>query len=105
MKCYEIREFLGDYALDIPIDDRSVQTIFFNSRRNAETVKRIMEVDDSISNAATVCDMVEVVRCKDCIKRNTANCAMWFNCIKCGGQWSWESDNGFCNFGEMKEQT
>lgn len=62
MKEIEIRDFCGDYALDIPMGDGSVYTIYFNSYRNAKTVKRIMEVDDSIPNAATVCDMVEVVR-------------------------------------------
>ena len=61
MKGIEIRDFMGDYALDIPMGDRSVHTIYFNSRRNAEMVKRIMEVDDSVPNAATVCDVVEVV--------------------------------------------
>ena len=83
MKDIEIREFLGDYALDIPIGDSSVNTIFFNSRRNAETVKRIMEVDDSIPNASTVCDMVEVVRCKDCMYWGGA--AQGFACNKWSG--------------------
>lgn len=41
-------------------------TIYFNSRQNALNVKRILEVDASIPNAATVCDMTEVVHCKDC---------------------------------------
>lgn len=67
MKGIEIRDFMGDYALDIPMGEGCVHTIYFNSRRNAEMVKRIMEVDDSVPNAATVCDVVEVVRCKDCV--------------------------------------
>lgn len=62
MKGIEIRDFCGDYALDIPMGEGCVHTIYFNSYRNAETVKRIMEVDDSVPNAATVCEMVEVVR-------------------------------------------
>lgn len=61
MKGIEIRDFMGDYALDIPMGEGCVHTIYFNSRRNAEMVKRIMEVDDSVPNAATVCDVVEVV--------------------------------------------
>lgn len=32
----------------------------------AETVKRFIEVDDSIPNVATAVDFVEVVRCKNC---------------------------------------
>lgn len=62
----EIHEICGDYALDIDNFDGGKTTIYFNSRRNALNVKRILEVDDSIPNAATVCDMREVVRCKDC---------------------------------------
>ena len=110
MKGIEIRDFCGDYALDIPIDENCVQTIFFNSRRNAETVKRIMEVDDSVPNAATVCDMVEVVRCKDCIHsvplldrlmcKRTAHKSEngWFGLRA-------TADKHFCGHGERKEQT
>ena len=64
MKC-EISEICGDWALDIMTGEKV--TIYFNSRQNALNVKRILEVDDSIPNAATVCDMQEVVRCKECI--------------------------------------
>lgn len=67
MKC-EISEICGDWALEIfqyPAP-RKPTIVFFNSRQNALNVKRILEVDDSIPNAATVCDMQEVVRCKDC---------------------------------------
>lgn len=65
MKC-EISEICGDWALDINNFNGGKITIYFNSRQNALNVKRILEVDDSIPNAATVCDMQEVVRCKDC---------------------------------------
>lgn len=56
----KIREVCGDYALDIPFADGSVNTIYFNSKRNAETVKHIIEVDDSKPNTASVCEMEEV---------------------------------------------
>ena len=56
----KIREVCGDYALDIPFADGSVNTIYFNSKRNAETVKHIIEVDGSKPNEATVCDVQEI---------------------------------------------
>lgn len=56
----KIRDFCGDYALDIPFADGSVNTIYFNSKRNAETVKHIIEVDGSKPNHATVCEMEEI---------------------------------------------
>ena len=56
----KIRDICGDYALDIPFADGSVNTIYFNSKRNAETVKHIIEVDDSKPNNATVCEMEEI---------------------------------------------
>ena len=56
----KIREVSGDYALDIPFADGSVNTIYFNSSRSAETVKHIIEVDDSKPNNATVCEMEEI---------------------------------------------
>ena len=65
-KVSDIREFCGDYAIDIEYAKDFTFTMFFNSRRNAETVKRCIEVDDSVPNAATAVDFVEVVRCKDC---------------------------------------
>lgn len=56
----KIREVCGEYALDILFEDMSFNTIYFNSKRNAETVKHIIEVDGSKPNEATVCDMQEV---------------------------------------------
>ena len=47
-------------------------------------------------------DVVEVVRCKDCVNRNTPDCAMWYQCSICGGQWSWNVENGFCWCGERR---
>lgn len=62
-----ITDICGDYSLNIPnYNGIGVMSLYFNSNRNALNVKRIIEVDDSVPNVATVCDMVEVVRCKDC---------------------------------------
>lgn len=43
---YRIREICGDWALDIPFPG-SVVTIFFNSRTNAELVKKILIHEDA----------------------------------------------------------
>lgn len=48
-------------------------------------------------------DVVEVVRCKECKNRNTPECAMWYRCSVCDGQWSWETDNDYCSYGERSE--
>lgn len=56
----KIREVCGYYALDIPNYNGSNFTLLFNSRKNAETVKHIIEVDESKPNEATVCDMQEI---------------------------------------------
>lgn len=64
----KIREVCGDYALDIPFTDGSVNTIYFNSKRNAETVKHIIEVDGSNSNNATECEMEEIKHGKWLVK-------------------------------------
>lgn len=116
MKGITIRDFMGDYALDIPMGEGCVHTIYFNSRRNAETVKRIMEVDDSVPNAATVCDMVEVVRCKDCKHWTPMDDGIsWNNRGRADGRCKMlenmhYSERGltneyhFCSYGERKEQ-
>lgn len=46
-------------------------------------------------------DAVEVVRCKNCAKRYTAECLMEYECV-CGAQYSWESDDEFCSLGVRK---
>ena len=104
MKGITIRDFMGDYALDIPIGDRSVHTIYFNSRRNAETVKRIMEVDDSVPNAATVCDVVEVVRCKDCVHCVYIDAADIYRCDRRGYYSEEVKPSDYRSRGERKEQ-
>lgn len=60
----KIRDFCGDYALDIPDYNGSNFTLYFNSKRNAENVKRIIETDGSKPNEATVCDMQEIKHAK-----------------------------------------
>lgn len=61
-----IREICGDYALDLKYPDKTI-VIYFNSYQNALNVKRIIEIDRSVPNTATVADFVEVVRCKECV--------------------------------------
>ena len=57
----EIREICGDYAIDIKhgVLNKEALTLYFNSRKNAEMVKYIIEVDSSVPNVATVADVVE----------------------------------------------
>lgn len=78
----KIRDFCGDYALDIPFADGSVNTIYFNSKRNAETVKHIIEVDGSKPNEATVCDMQEIKHGKWIFEKDICGCT-WFICQNC----------------------
>ena len=77
----KIRDFCGDYALDIPNFNGETITLFFNSRRNAENVKRIIEVDGSVPNHATVCDMQEVRHGKNITTMNPVD---EFECSECG---------------------
>ena len=100
MKC-EIREICGDYALDIVAGKSEKVTIYFNSRQNALNVKRILEVDDSIPNAATVCDMQEVVRCKDC--RMATKDIMIDGWYHCDNNLMTHSPDCFCSYGENRE--
>ena len=77
--------------------------IYFNSMQNALNVQRILEVDASIPNAATVCDMVEVVRCKDCEYWQDNNGGYPHENCK------WSADetpdaNDFCSCGERKKK-
>lgn len=55
-----------------------------------------------ILTAPTV-DAVEVVRCKNCRKRHTWECAMHYESDDGKEQYGWENDNDFCSCGERKE--
>lgn len=100
-KVQEIREFCGDYAIDIEYSKDYTFTMFFNSRRNAETVKRCIEVDDSVPNAANAVDFVEVVRCKDC-KYSYFNDEL---CCSFGhGLCRIKDENQYCSYGKRREE-
>lgn len=98
-KCTEIREICGDYAFDVEYSKDYTFTMFFNSRRNAETVKRCIEVDDSVPNAATAVDFVEVVRCRDCKESEVCpDTLLWCNQFE-----RLVPPMGFCHCGERSE--
>lgn len=58
----DIREILGDWALDVKYNDKMKTTLFFNSRQNALFVQKIIESDDG----GIVADIVPVERCVKC---------------------------------------
>lgn len=102
-KVTEIRDICGDYALDVEYSKDFTFTMFFNSRRNAETVKRCIEVDDSVPNVATAVDFVEVVRCKDC--KHWGGVTFGFVCRKFSGidtKICMGADH-YCSYGERSE--
>lgn len=97
----EIRDICGDYAFDVEYSEDNKFTMFFNSRRNAQTVKRCIEVDDSVPNVATAVDFVEVVRCKDC-KHHIANYCT--RDIKGRTNMFYMAENDYCSYGERREE-
>ena len=59
------------------------------------------DIIDLINNQPTV-DAVEVVRCKDCIRRyDTDECPMCF--LSEGQYYEFTRDDGFCDRGERKD--
>ena len=104
-KISEIRERWGEYAFDIEYQSGYTFTMFFNSLRNAQTVRRCLEVDDSTPNEATAVDFVEVVRCRDCKWYREAN---WDDDILCGCDcFSGINDvtpDSFCSYGERRDE-
>ena len=62
---------------------------------------RDLETNTPCREFIGVSDRVEVVRCKDCIYRGREDCAMFYRC-GCGEQYTWETDNDFCSYGERR---
>lgn len=83
-----------------------------NTEWYADAEKRMQGVGDVISicgmnrafavmrlSAAPSADVVEVVRCKDCVNRRTTRCQMYWESDDHKEQYSWENDNEFCSEG------
>lgn len=56
-----------------------------------------------IINQFQAVDAVEVVRCENCRKRHTWECAMHYESEDGKEQYGWENDNDFCSWGERKD--
>ena len=102
-KVLEIREICGDYALEIEYSKDYSFTMFFNSRRNAETVKRCVELDDSVPNVATAVDFVEVVRCRDCKHYESHGNGKYGLCKHYKGK-GLRNDTDYCSYGKRREE-
>ena len=91
----EIKNNCGVYMIDVKYHEEQKEaiTLFFNSRRNAETVKRCIELDDGVPNVATSVDFVEVVRCKDC-KHHIYDACMQLM--------SGMDNDDYCSYGERR---
>lgn len=102
----KIRDCCRDYALDIPNfnDEGETVTLYFNSMRNAENVKRIIEVDRSVPNHATVCDMQEVVRCSNCIHIWLHSSGYYHCSVMRKDYKGYELGYNYCSYGEKVRQ-
>lgn len=103
-KCTDIRDICGDYAFDVEYHADNKFTMFFNSYRNAKTVKRCIEVDDSVPNVATAVDFVEVVRCKDCVNYCGFEHCKNGICDKDVVSKRAVYPNDYCSYGERREK-
>jgi len=87
-------EYIEKQAAKYAIRDLPVELDALAVQRAIEAVGRV-----------PAADVAPVVRCKECVKRHTSDCDMWYRCSVCGGQWSWESDDSFCSHGERKKNS
>ena len=61
-----------------------------------------LSCENCVVNDAPTIDAVEVVRCKDCIRRyDTDECPMCY--LSEGKYYEYTNENGFCDRGERKE--
>lgn len=82
------------------IDANAMRDDWLENGEN-EYVYDTNSVLDSIDSQPTV-DAVEVVRCKDCIRRyDTDECPMCY--LSEGKYYEYTNGNGFCDRGERKE--
>ena len=80
----------------IDLDSEYIQETLY--RRGFKTRQ---DIEEWLNNAPTI-DAVEVVRCKDCIRRyDTDECPMCY--LSEGKYCEYTNENGFCDRGERKE--
>lgn len=56
-----------------------------------------------IINQFPAVNAAPVVRCENCRKRHTWECAMHYESEDGKEQYGWENDNDFCSWGERKD--
>lgn len=81
----KIRDICGYYALDMPNYNGSnftTELLLFNSKKNAENVKRIIEIDRNKSDEAAVCDTEEIKYGKWIATGNTLG-DVEYHCSEC----------------------
>ena len=78
------------------IDRKELRDALYEA--NAVTMQGV-----KIINQFPAVDAVEVVRCKNCRKRHTWECAMHYESEDGNEQYGWENDNDFCSWGERKD--
>ena len=84
-----------------------INPVDFGSMFDYEAHGAVQECLREISygvEAISAADVAEVVRCRECRNRYTTNCAMYYECSECGGQWEWTTDDGFCSCGQRKDE-
>ena len=64
---------------------------------------KLVEATREYIASLSASDVAPVVRCKDCRKRHTDDCSMYYACSRCGRQLDWTNDDGFCDRGERIE--
>lgn len=79
-----------------------------NAAGGPEGIKMCQDAAEMISslcteNAKLRADTAEVVRCRECVKKGTPDCAMQYQCSVCGGRWSWETNDAYCSYGERSD--
>ena len=62
-----------------------------------------LDIVQKVLETAQTVDAVPVVRCENCRKRHTWECAMHYESEDGKEQYGWENDNDFCSWGERKD--
>ena len=91
------KEYIEREALEVALNHR----LNFLMTENGEYDHYTSGFDEAVTRVENfpAADVVKVVRCKDCRLRGREECAMFYRC-ECGEQYTWETDNDFCSYGE-----
>lgn len=97
----EIEELKAENEKLKPFDKMREFVMFSSPEEMQKYCVYIQSLNDKLKTENKQLKESQPVRCKDCVKRKTEDCSMYYEC-ECGEQHTWEVDDDYCSVGKRR---